>query len=171
RLGPPTRATTGLGHSQIASSSPASRTTGRAPSPSPSNAPASIAAVSLRSAPEQKTGPVCESTITRTASSATAAASASPSWLTRAEDRALRLCGLSRVSVATPRPTSTRTRAGTLDDMPSRLPDGEAAPTDGTLPVSALAELRATDRGFGVYVHIPFCASRCGYCDFNTYTA
>ncbi len=24
---------------------------------------------------------------------------------------------------------------------------------------------------FGVYVHIPFCASRCGYCDFNTYTA
>jgi len=26
-------------------------------------------------------------------------------------------------------------------------------------------------RGFGVYVHVPFCASRCGYCDFNTYTA
>jgi putative oxygen-independent coproporphyrinogen III oxidase len=24
---------------------------------------------------------------------------------------------------------------------------------------------------FGIYVHIPFCASRCGYCDFNTYTA
>ena len=22
-----------------------------------------------------------------------------------------------------------------------------------------------------IYVHIPFCASRCGYCDFNTYTA
>jgi oxygen-independent coproporphyrinogen-3 oxidase len=27
------------------------------------------------------------------------------------------------------------------------------------------------ERGFGVYVHVPFCASRCGYCDFNTYTA
>jgi oxygen-independent coproporphyrinogen-3 oxidase len=25
-------------------------------------------------------------------------------------------------------------------------------------------------RPFGVYVHVPFCAARCGYCDFNTYT-
>jgi oxygen-independent coproporphyrinogen-3 oxidase len=29
----------------------------------------------------------------------------------------------------------------------------------------------ATDRNLGLYVHIPFCAARCGYCDFNTYTA
>ncbi|NBU31598.1 MAG: coproporphyrinogen III oxidase [Actinobacteria bacterium] len=28
-----------------------------------------------------------------------------------------------------------------------------------------------TDRTLGAYVHVPFCASRCGYCDFNTYTA
>lgn len=28
----------------------------------------------------------------------------------------------------------------------------------------------APGRPFGVYVHVPFCATRCGYCDFNTYT-
>lgn len=25
--------------------------------------------------------------------------------------------------------------------------------------------------GMGIYLHVPFCSSRCGYCDFNTYTA
>ncbi|NVN51563.1 radical SAM family heme chaperone HemW [Mycolicibacterium hippocampi] len=27
-----------------------------------------------------------------------------------------------------------------------------------------------SDRPFGIYIHVPFCATRCGYCDFNTYT-
>lgn len=53
--------------------------------------------------------------------------------------------------------------------MPGVLPDGEPVPVDGALPASALTSVGA--RGFGVYVHVPFCASRCGYCDFNTYTA
>jgi oxygen-independent coproporphyrinogen-3 oxidase len=53
--------------------------------------------------------------------------------------------------------------------MPFRLPEGEPVPSDGSLPVSAAAELGR--RPFGCYVHVPFCAVRCGYCDFNTYTA
>jgi putative oxygen-independent coproporphyrinogen III oxidase len=53
--------------------------------------------------------------------------------------------------------------------MPSALPDGQPPPPDGRLPPSALAGVGR--RGFAVYVHVPFCASRCGYCDFNTYTA
>jgi putative oxygen-independent coproporphyrinogen III oxidase len=53
--------------------------------------------------------------------------------------------------------------------MPGPPPDGEPVPSDGSLPESALGAVGR--RGFGVYVHVPFCASRCGYCDFNTYTA
>ncbi|MGZ4429238.1 MAG: radical SAM family heme chaperone HemW [Nocardioidaceae bacterium] len=53
--------------------------------------------------------------------------------------------------------------------MPSTLPDGDPAPADGSLPPAALATLG--ERPFGFYVHVPFCTVRCGYCDFNTYTA
>ena len=53
--------------------------------------------------------------------------------------------------------------------MSARLPDGDPVPRDGALPETALVDLGA--RPFGVYVHVPFCATRCGYCDFNTYTA
>lgn len=43
------------------------------------------------------------------------------------------------------------------------------APDDGRLPASALEG--ADERAFAVYLHVPFCTVRCGYCDFNTYTA
>ncbi|WP_454858792.1 radical SAM family heme chaperone HemW [Promicromonospora soli] len=69
--------------------------------------------------------------------------------------------------------------------MPA-LPSGIPVPDDGGLPawvrpvspatpVSDAQVTRVTSasdtRPFGVYVHVPFCTVRCGYCDFNTYTA
>ena len=53
--------------------------------------------------------------------------------------------------------------------MPGALPDGEPVPADGALPEGACHGLG--ERPFGIYVHVPFCTTRCGYCDFNTYTA
>jgi len=52
--------------------------------------------------------------------------------------------------------------------MPSQ-PTGEIPPPDGALPGESAGAWG--ERDFGFYVHVPFCASRCGYCDFNTYTA
>jgi putative oxygen-independent coproporphyrinogen III oxidase len=37
-------------------------------------------------------------------------------------------------------------------------------------PVDLPAMQASPGRPFGVYVHVPFCITRCGYCDFNTYT-
>lgn len=68
--------------------------------------------------------------------------------------------------------------------MPA-LPSGEPVPADGALPAwvrptsaGPVSDARVTPvtqgsgtRPFGVYVHVPFCTVRCGYCDFNTYTA
>ncbi|GAA2729653.1 radical SAM family heme chaperone HemW [Cellulomonas aerilata] len=53
--------------------------------------------------------------------------------------------------------------------MAPALPDGDDAPADGALPASVADG--APGRRFGVYLHVPFCTVRCGYCDFNTYTA
>ena len=37
------------------------------------------------------------------------------------------------------------------------------------MPASALEG--SADDALAVYLHVPFCRTRCGYCDFNTYTA
>ncbi len=53
--------------------------------------------------------------------------------------------------------------------MSPALPEGEVPPDDGALPASVVDG--AAGRDLGVYLHVPFCTVRCGYCDFNTYTA
>jgi coproporphyrinogen III oxidase-like Fe-S oxidoreductase len=53
--------------------------------------------------------------------------------------------------------------------VPGAPPDGTPVPADGALPPGAIDG--AGQRPFGIYVHVPFCVTRCGYCDFNTYTA
>jgi putative oxygen-independent coproporphyrinogen III oxidase len=52
----------------------------------------------------------------------------------------------------------------TVRTAPAKLP---------TLAATGLCSSRersSPGRAFGIYIHVPFCATRCGYCDFNTYT-
>ena len=97
RAWPLTCATTGLRSVAICRSSPIS-----------SSGPLLIESA-LRSAPEQKVEPVWVSSTARTPSSPSASSRAAASSSTSAADRALRLCGESRVRTAMPRSVCRRT--------------------------------------------------------------
>ena len=51
---------------------------------------------------------------------------------------------------------------------PPPSPTATPLPARASCPRGALPTWPSTD--LGVYVHVPFCTVRCGYCDFNTYT-
>src|SRR6202521_1030442 len=50
-----------------------------------------------------------------------------------------------------------------------RSPTAPAPSSASPVPASATARPAEDDAGFGVYVHWPFCASKCPYCDFNSH--
>lgn len=55
--------------------------------------------------------------------------------------------------------------------MSPAQPQGAPLPGDGELPRGVAAPgAGGGRRPFSVYLHVPYCRVRCGYCDFNTYT-
>lgn len=52
------------------------------------------------------------------------------------------------------------------------MPSSAHTPTDAPtpqVPWECVDRQALATRPFGIYLHVPFCTSRCGYCDFNTY--
>ena len=55
--------------------------------------------------------------------------------------------------------------------MSSAQPVGDPLPGVSELPAQVAAPAPdGAERPFSVYLHVPYCRVRCGYCDFNTYT-